>query len=105
LSGGEQQMLAIGRALMSQPTVLLMDEPSMGVAPLIAAKILDTIRQLNRDGLTVLLVEQNARLALSHADRGYVLEHGRIVLSDRADRLLADERVRAAYLGENGETT
>jgi ABC-type branched-subunit amino acid transport system ATPase component len=100
LSGGEQQMLAIGRALMSKPDVLLMDEPSMGVAPLIAAQIFTTIRQLNRDGLTVLLVEQNAHLALSHADRGYVLENGVITLMDRADRLLADPRVRAAYLGE-----
>lgn len=100
LSGGEQQMLAIGRALMSKPQVLLMDEPSMGVAPLLVLKIFDTIRTLNREGLAVLLVEQNARLALKLAHRGYVIETGRIVMEDAADRLLADPKVQEAYLGE-----
>ncbi len=100
LSGGEQQMLAIGRALMSKPKILLMDEPSMGVAPLLVLKIFETIRTLNRDGLAVLLVEQNARLALKLAHRGYVIETGRIVMEDNADRLLADPKVQEAYLGE-----
>ena len=100
LSGGEQQMLAIGRALMSKPRILLMDEPSMGVAPLLVLKIFETIRALNRDGLAILLVEQNARLALKLAHRGYVIETGRIVMEDNADRLLADPRVQEAYLGE-----
>jgi branched-chain amino acid transport system ATP-binding protein len=93
-------MLAIGRALMSKPQVLLMDEPSMGVAPLLVLKIFDTIRALNREGLAVLLVEQNARLALKLAHRGYVIETGRIVMEDAADRLLADPKVQEAYLGE-----
>ena len=100
LSGGEQQMLAIGRALMSKPQVLLMDEPSMGVAPLLVLKIFETIRALNREGLAVLLVEQNARLALKLAHRGYVIETGRIVMEDNAERLLADPKVQEAYLGE-----
>jgi branched-chain amino acid transport system ATP-binding protein len=100
LSGGEQQMLAIGRALMSRPRLLIMDEPSMGVAPLLVAKIFETIGRLNRDGLAVLLVEQNARLALKLARRGYVLETGTMVLTDRAERLLDHPRVREAYLGE-----
>jgi branched-chain amino acid transport system ATP-binding protein len=100
LSGGEQQMLAIGRALMGKPRLLLLDEPSMGLAPLIVAQIFDIVREINRSGVTVLLVEQNASQALSLADRGYVLETGEIVLEGAGRELLADERVRAAYLGE-----
>lgn len=100
LSGGEQQMLAIGRALMSRPTMLLLDEPSMGVAPLLTARIFETLAELNRGGLTVLLVEQNAHLALGLAHRGYVIETGRVVLEDRGEALRADARVREAYLGE-----
>jgi branched-chain amino acid transport system ATP-binding protein len=100
LSGGEQQMLAIGRALMGKPRLLLLDEPSMGLAPLIVAQIFDIIRQVNEEGVTVLLVEQNAAQALALADRGYVLETGEIVLSGTGKDLLADDRIRAAYLGE-----
>jgi branched-chain amino acid transport system ATP-binding protein len=100
LSGGEQQMLAIGRGLMGKPRLLLLDEPSMGLAPLIVAQIFDIIHQVNREGVTVLLVEQNAAQALSLAHRGYVLETGEIVLSGTGGELLADDRVRAAYLGE-----
>ena len=100
LSGGEQQMLAIGRALMSRPRLLLLDEPSMGLAPLIVAKIFEIIAEINDDGTTVLLVEQNAAQALKLAGRGYVLETGSIVMSDDATTLLSDDRVRAAYLGE-----
>ncbi len=100
LSGGEQQMLAIGRALMSRPRLLLLDEPSMGLAPLIVAKIFDIIRDIREQGTTVLLVEQNAAQALELADRGYVLEVGTVVMSDSASSLLRDDRVRAAYLGE-----
>jgi branched-chain amino acid transport system ATP-binding protein len=100
LSGGEQQMLAIGRALMGHPRLLLLDEPSMGLAPMIVARIFEIIREINTQGTTVLLVEQNAAQALRLASRGYVLETGEIVMSDAADKLLADERVRAAYLGE-----
>jgi branched-chain amino acid transport system ATP-binding protein len=100
LSGGEQQMLAIGRALMSDPKVLLLDEPSLGLAPLLVRAIFDTIREINRSGTTILLVEQNARAALKLAHKGYVLETGSIVLSGPAATLLADERVRKAYLGE-----
>jgi len=100
LSGGEQQMLAIGRALMSKPKLLLMDEPSMGVAPILTAKIFDTIRELNKQGMTILLVEQNAHLALKLAHRGYVLETGEIVLEDKASSLLTDPRVKEAYLGD-----
>jgi branched-chain amino acid transport system ATP-binding protein len=99
LSGGEQQMLAIGRALMSAPRVLLLDEPSMGVAPLVAERIAEAIRTLNRDGLPILLVEQNARMALSLAHRAYVLETGRLVLEGVASDLAGDPRVIAAYLG------
>jgi branched-chain amino acid transport system ATP-binding protein len=101
LSGGEQQMLAIGRALMSKPRLLLLDEPSMGLAPLIVAKIFEIIKEINDDGTTVLLVEQNAAQALRLAGRGYVLETGSIVMSDDAQTLLSDDRVRAAYLGED----
>jgi branched-chain amino acid transport system ATP-binding protein len=100
LSGGEQQMLAIGRALMGQPRLLLLDEPSMGLAPLIVEAIFDIIEQIRSSGATILLVEQNAAQALHIADRGYVLENGLIVMSDRAERLLDDDRVRRAYLGE-----
>ena len=99
LSGGEQQMLAIGRALMAKPRLLLLDEPSMGLAPMLVDQILDVVRSLKQGGLTVLLVEQNARAALAIADRGYVVETGRIATSGSADELLADDRVRAAYLG------
>ena len=100
LSGGEQQMLAIGRALMGKPRLLLLDEPSMGLAPLIVAQIFDIVREVNQLGVTVLLVEQNAAQALGLANRGYVLETGEIVLSGTGAGLLADDRVRAAYLGE-----
>jgi branched-chain amino acid transport system ATP-binding protein len=100
LSGGEQQMLAIGRALMGHPRLLLLDEPSMGLAPMIVARIFEIIREINTQGTTVLLVEQNAAQALRLAAHGYVLETGEIVMSDAAGRLLADDRVRAAYLGE-----
>jgi branched-chain amino acid transport system ATP-binding protein len=100
LSGGEQQMLAIGRALMGKPRLLLLDEPSMGLAPLIVRQIFDIIREINASGVTVLLVEQNAAQALALANRGYVLETGEIVLSGTGHELLADDRVRAAYLGE-----
>ncbi len=99
LSGGEQQMLAIGRALMARPRLLLLDEPSMGLAPRIVEQIFETIGELRRRGTTILLVEQNAYAAFSFPDRGYVLESGRVTLADRADALLADERVKAAYLG------
>jgi branched-chain amino acid transport system ATP-binding protein len=99
LSGGEQQMLAIGRALMAKPRLLLLDEPSMGLAPMLVEQILDVVRGLKQSGLTVLLVEQNARAALAIADRAYVVETGRIVASGSAAELLADERVQAAYLG------
>ncbi len=100
LSGGEQQMLAIGRALMSRPKLLMMDEPSMGIAPLLVAKIFEAVKSLRARGLTILLVEQNARAALKLADRGYVLETGRVVLSGTGAELLSDPRVQAAYLGE-----
>ncbi|HEY6242040.1 MAG TPA: ABC transporter ATP-binding protein [Burkholderiales bacterium] len=100
LSGGEQQMLAIGRALMSRPKLLALDEPSMGLAPMIAQKIFEVIRDVNRAGVTVLLVEQNARAALALAARAYVMESGTITLSGEAHALLADSRVREAYLGE-----
>jgi branched-chain amino acid transport system ATP-binding protein len=100
LSGGEQQMLAIGRALMSRPKLLALDEPSMGLAPIAAQKILQVIRDINRSGVTVLLVEQNARSALALAHRAYVMESGEITLSGEARALLVDPRVREAYLGE-----
>jgi branched-chain amino acid transport system ATP-binding protein len=100
LSGGEQQMLAIGRALMGKPRLLLLDEPSMGLAPLIVAQIFEILREINSTGVTVLLVEQNAAQALRLADRGYVLETGEIVLDGTGSELLADDRIRAAYLGE-----
>jgi branched-chain amino acid transport system ATP-binding protein len=100
LSGGEQQMLAIGRALMSNPKLLLLDEPSLGLAPIIVSKIFRTIKEISREGVTVLLVEQNARLALKLSDRGYVLENGRVVLEGKGEELLNNEHVRRAYLGE-----
>jgi len=100
LSGGEQQMLAIGRALMGRPRLLLLDEPSMGLAPMIVARIFDIIREINQQGTTVFLVEQNAAQALRLANRGYVLETGEVVMSDAADALLANDRIREAYLGE-----
>jgi branched-chain amino acid transport system ATP-binding protein len=100
LSGGEQQMLTIGRALMARPRLLMLDEPSLGLAPLLVKAIFETVREINARGVTVLLVEQNARAALKIADRGYVLETGRVVLSGPAGELLQDERVRKAYLGE-----
>jgi len=100
LSGGEQQMLAIGRALMGKPRMLLLDEPSMGLAPLIVEQIFEIVRGINADGVSILLVEQNARQALQLADRGYVLETGEVVLSGTGRELLADDRIRAAYLGE-----
>jgi branched-chain amino acid transport system ATP-binding protein len=103
LSGGEQQMLAIGRALMSQPTLLLLDEPSMGLAPMIVDTIFSIIGEIRRAGTTVLLVEQNASHALRLADRGYVMENGRIVFSGAASELIVDPRVRAVYLGEDVE--
>jgi branched-chain amino acid transport system ATP-binding protein len=99
ISGGQQQMLAIGRALMSRPRLLLLDEPSMGLAPILVDQILDIIVGLKRDGLTVLLIEQNACAALAIADRGYVVETGRVTLTGTAKDLLADDRVKAAYLG------
>ncbi|MGN0169282.1 MAG: ABC transporter ATP-binding protein [Lachnospiraceae bacterium] len=100
LSGGEQQMLAMGRALMSKPRIMLMDEPSMGLSPIFVAEIFDIIKKISASGTTVLLVEQNAKKALSIADRGYVLETGKIVLSGSAQDLLEDESVKKAYLGE-----
>jgi len=99
MSGGEQQMLTIGRALMSRPRVLLLDEPSMGLAPMLIQQIFDIVTEINKQGTTVLLVEQNAAQALRRAHRAYVLETGRIVKSDQANRLLDDPAVRAAYLG------
>jgi branched-chain amino acid transport system ATP-binding protein len=100
LSGGEQQMLAIGRALMSHPRLLLLDEPSMGLAPMFVLRIFEIVEQIRAQGTTVLIVEQNAAQALRLADRGYVLETGAVVMSDAAEALLGNERIRAAYLGE-----
>lgn len=99
LSGGEQQMLATGRGLMSNPTVLLMDEPSMGLAPVLVESIFDTIQQINREGTTILLVEQNALMALTIANRGYVLQTGEIIISDTAENLKKNPTVQKAYLG------
>jgi branched-chain amino acid transport system ATP-binding protein len=101
LSGGEQQMLAIGRALMSRPQILLLDEPSMGLSPILVETIFNIIRDLNQSGSTILLVEQNALLALQVAHRGYVIETGQIVLEDTGQNLLQSEKVRKAYLGED----
>ena len=102
LSGGEQQMLAIARALMARPKLLLLDEPSLGLAPRVVSRIFEVIRELNREGATILLVEQNAQMALKAAHRGYVLETGTIAMADAADKLLADPRIRSAYLGDAG---
>jgi branched-chain amino acid transport system ATP-binding protein len=99
LSGGEQQMVAMGRALMSQPKLLLMDEPSMGLAPILVERSFDIISQVHEAGVSILVVEQNANISLSIADRGYVLSTGRVVLSDRAEALLGNEELRKAYLG------
>ncbi|MGI9585213.1 MAG: ABC transporter ATP-binding protein [Acidimicrobiia bacterium] len=100
LSGGEQQMVAVGRALMAKPKVLLMDEPSMGLAPVLVQQNFDIVERINQEGVTVFMVEQNANMALSIADRGYVLQTGRIVLADTAEELLANQDLRKAYLGE-----
>jgi branched-chain amino acid transport system ATP-binding protein len=100
LSGGEQQMLAMARALMSRPTLLLLDEPSMGLSPIMVQTVFEVVRSVAAEGVTLLLVEQNARLALKTAHRGYVMDSGLIAMSDQAGQLLSDPRVRAAYLGE-----
>ncbi|MGE4547898.1 MAG: ABC transporter ATP-binding protein, partial [Desulfurella sp.] len=100
LSGGEQQMLALGRALMSEPSLLMLDEPSLGLAPKVVQEVFEIIQHLNREGMTILLVEQNAAMALKIAHYGYVLETGKIVLEDIADNLLQNEDVRKSYLGE-----
>ncbi|MEO5764999.1 MAG: ABC transporter ATP-binding protein [Casimicrobiaceae bacterium] len=101
MSGGEQQMLAMGRALMSKPRLLLLDEPSMGLAPLMVQKVFETVLEVSREGVTILLIEQNAKLALEVSHRGYVMESGEITLSGKASDLLHDPKVRAAYLGES----
>jgi branched-chain amino acid transport system ATP-binding protein len=100
MSGGEQQMCAMGRALMARPRLLLLDEPSMGLAPIFVERIFEIVEEINRQGTTVLLVEQNALMALDAADRGYVMETGTIALADDADKLRENEQVRKAYLGE-----
>jgi branched-chain amino acid transport system ATP-binding protein len=105
LSGGEQQMLAIARALMSEPKLLLLDEPSMGLAPLMVMKIFEIVAEIARQGVTILLVEQNALLALELANRGYVMESGAIALQGEARALLGDPKVREAYLGEDAGAT
>jgi branched-chain amino acid transport system ATP-binding protein len=100
LSGGEQQMLAMSRALISRPKLLLLDEPSMGLSPIMVEKIFEVVRDISKEGLTVLLVEQNARLALQAANRGYVMDSGTVTMSGDAKQMLDDPKVRAAYLGE-----
>jgi branched-chain amino acid transport system ATP-binding protein len=100
LSGGEQQMLAMARALMCHPTLLLLDEPSMGLSPIMVEKIFEVIRDVSKQGITILLVEQNAKLALQAADRGYVMESGTVIMTGNAQDMLHDQRVQAAYLGE-----
>jgi branched-chain amino acid transport system ATP-binding protein len=102
LSGGEQQMLAFARALLARPRVLLLDEPSMGLSPILVQRVFEMVQAIHRDGATILLVEQNARLALSISDRAYVLERGKVVLEGPSRELEADPRVRAAYLGGSG---
>jgi branched-chain amino acid transport system ATP-binding protein len=99
LSGGEQQMLAVGRAFMSGRKIMLLDEPSMGLAPLLMRSVFDSLKEINREGTTILVVEQNARMALQFAGRGYLLENGRVVLEGRSGELLDDPRVKKAYLG------
>ena len=99
LSGGEQQMLAMGRAMMSRPKMLLLDEPSMGLAPLMVQKVFETVLAISREGVTILLIEQNAKLALEVSSRGYVMESGEITIAGEAKSLLHDPKVRAAYLG------
>lgn len=101
LSGGEQQMLALARALMSHPKLIMMDEPSLGLAPLVVKGIFDIIREINREGMTVLLIEQNANMALRAADRAYVLETGKVTMQGTGEELLVDESIKAAYLGKN----
>ena len=101
LSGGQQQMLAIGRALMTRPDLLLLDEPSMGLAPMLVEKIFEVVQEINRQGTTILLIEQNAHMALNAATRGYVIESGAIVLEDTSQNLLGNDQVRKAYLGED----
>ena len=103
LSGGEQQMLAVARALMSKPKIIMMDEPSLGLAPLIVRDIFDIIKEINKQGVTVLLIEQNANMALKIADRAYVMETGKITMSGTGAELLADERIRKAYLGKSAK--
>ena len=103
LSGGEQQMLAVGRALMSRPEVMMMDEPSLGLAPIIVRQIFDIIREINKAGVTILLIEQNANMALHIADKAYVIENGMITMEGTGKELLKDERVKKAYLGTTAE--
>ena len=103
LSGGEQQMLAVARALMSKPKIIMMDEPSLGLAPLIVRDIFDIIKEINKQGVMVLLIEQNANMALKIADRAYVMETGKITMSGTGAELLADERIRKAYLGKSAK--